>query len=206
MTTLITLNLIYIARRQWTEHLNYVNLDGQSDKAGFYRLWGVGVGLLLLHTTPISILASSKGIVNPHISYVIALFNLILQFVNSSIDLQKYEFRAAKGKLKINDKDPFFIAAKFRMENGDTGISLLLGSGYFSSCRHLNYTTELLTFISWNLLVGSTNTLAYISPLVLVPLLYWRMYRDEIRCLMKYNQYWLQYCNKVQYLAIPGIL
>ena len=204
--TLVTLNLIYIARRQWTEHLNYANLDAHNDKAGFYRLWGVGIGLLILHTTPLSILASSKGISNPYLSYIIAFFNLMFQFMNSSIDLQKYGFRAAKGKLKIDDKDPFFIAAKYRTESGDTGISLLLGSGYFSTCRHLNYTTELLTFITWNLLVGSTNTLAYISPMVLAPLLYWRMYRDEIRCLVKYSQYWLQYCNKVQYLAIPGIL
>uniref|UniRef100_A0AC34PYB7 7-dehydrocholesterol reductase n=1 Tax=Panagrolaimus sp. JU765 TaxID=591449 RepID=A0AC34PYB7_9BILA len=206
LLTLVALNLIYVARRQWTEYLPYVNLDGQNDRAGFYRLWGVGVGLLLIHTTPISVLASAKSGFNHQICIGIAAVNLVLQYLNTSIDLQKYNFRAAKGKLKINDKDPFFIAAKFKTESNDSGVSLLLGSGYFSTCRHLNYTTEFLTFLTWSFLLNSDNVLAYASPLLLCLLLYGRMTKDEVRCLAKYNQYWLQYCNKVQYLVIPGIL
>uniref|UniRef100_A0AC35FB07 7-dehydrocholesterol reductase n=1 Tax=Panagrolaimus sp. PS1159 TaxID=55785 RepID=A0AC35FB07_9BILA len=206
LLTLVSLQLLYIARRQWTEHIFYANLDSQYDKAGFYRLWGVGVFLLIVHTGPLSILANSKSGVSLIVCGLIGILNIIFQLLNSACDLQKYNFRAANGKLKINDKDPYFLAAKYKNESGETAVNLLLGSGYFRSARHLNYTTEFLTFLTWSFLQKNPNFFTYFSPAFLLIILYARMSRDELRCYAKYNQYWIQYCHKVPYLFVPGVI
>lgn len=137
---------------------------------------------------------------------IIAISNIVFQLLNSACDLQRYNFRAAQGKIKINDKDPYFLAAKYKNEGGETAVNLLLGSGYFRSCRHLNYTTEFLTFLTWSCLQRNPNLFTYFSPAFLLVILYARMSRDELRCYAKYNQYWVQYCHKVPYLFIPGII
>uniref|UniRef100_A0A914YHL8 7-dehydrocholesterol reductase n=1 Tax=Panagrolaimus superbus TaxID=310955 RepID=A0A914YHL8_9BILA len=178
----------------------------QYDRAGFYRIWGVGVFLLIIHTGPLSILANSKTGVSLPVCGILGILNIIFQILNSSCDLQKYNFRAANGKIKINDKDPYFLAAKYKNESGETAVNLLLGSGYFRSSRHLNYTTEFLTFLTWSSLQKNPNLFTYFSPAFLLIILYARMSRDELRCYAKYNQYWVQYCHKVPYLFIPGVI
>lgn len=61
---------------------------------------------------------------------------LCVQLLNTRIDLQKYEFRRALGRYKIgNVKDPFYITAKYRKENGDSGTELLLGKNFFKQIR-----------------------------------------------------------------------
>ena len=136
---------------------------------------------------------------------LIGISNIVFQLLNSATDLQRYNFRAAHGKIKINDMDPYFLAARYKNESGETTVNLLLGSGYFKSCRHLNYTTEFFTFLTWSLLQKTPNLFSYFSPVFLLLILSIRISRDELRCLAKYNQYWLQYCNKVQYRIIPGV-
>lgn len=57
---------------------------------------------------------------------------LSAQYLNTKIDLQKYQFRKADGQLKIgNVKDPFYINAKYRKENGESGTQLLLGKKFY---------------------------------------------------------------------------
>uniref|UniRef100_A0A7E4VP17 7-dehydrocholesterol reductase n=1 Tax=Panagrellus redivivus TaxID=6233 RepID=A0A7E4VP17_PANRE len=205
---IVTLQLLYIARRQWTEHLAYTNLDAQNDRAGFYRLWGVGVFLLMAYVSPVSVLANitkPTSSASRLLTWGLVIVNLISQWVNSATDLQKYQFRASNGKMKIGETDPFFISAKYKSENNEPAVSLLLGSGYHASCRHLNYTTEFLTFLTWTILQKNSPPITYLPLAVVGAVLLYRMYCDETRCLIKYGQYWIQYCNKVKYLLIPGV-
>lgn len=58
------------------------------------------------------------------------MIGLFFQLVTSLIDGQKSEFRLLNGQMKINDKDPFYIVAKFRRETGEGAVNLLLGGLY----------------------------------------------------------------------------
>jgi protein-S-isoprenylcysteine O-methyltransferase Ste14 len=107
--------------------------------------------------------------------------------------------------MKINDKDPFYIMAKYRRENGEGAMNLLLGSGYWGMARHLNYTFEVLTFLIWSLPLKTEFLVVYFPTIFLVFLLWSRMSRDEVRCLLKYHQSWIQHTNRVPYLLIPGV-
>jgi len=42
-------------------------------------------------------------------------------------------------------------------------------------------------------------------PVYLTLLLWERLLRDDVRCSLKYGEYWKQYCKEVPYLVIPGI-
>lgn len=55
------------------------------------------------------------------------VLGLFFQYLNSDIDLQKYRFRIADGMVKIANKDPFYITARYRKDNGELGTQLLLG-------------------------------------------------------------------------------
>jgi hypothetical protein len=83
---------------------------------------------------------------------------------------------------------------------------LFIGSGWWGWSRHAHYTTEFGTFICWTLLTNTRQWLPYFPLLFLLLLLIDRMYRDEMRCLAKYGQCWLQYCNRVPYLLLPGFI
>lgn len=82
----------------------------------------------------------------------------------------------------------------------------ILGSGYWGKARHLNYTTEFLTFLTWTLPTKFESIATYFPVIFLVILLFGRMQRDEIRCLVKYTYHWLQYVARVPYLIIPGVV
>uniref|UniRef100_A0A915EBK7 7-dehydrocholesterol reductase n=1 Tax=Ditylenchus dipsaci TaxID=166011 RepID=A0A915EBK7_9BILA len=144
------LQLVYIARRQWFEYLS-TNLDNQNDRMGFYRVWGVVVFLPTLYITPITIMAQANTSPSLLRCVTFLVFGLFFQYLNTDADLQKYTFRMAEGRIKIGNKDPFYIIAKYRKESGEGGTQLLLGSGYWGICRHFNYTTEWLSFMLWTL-------------------------------------------------------
>ncbi|KAI1719772.1 ergosterol biosynthesis ERG4/ERG24 family domain-containing protein [Ditylenchus destructor] len=198
------LQLVYITRRQWFEYVT-TNLDNQNDRMGFYRIWGVAVFLPTLYLTPITIMAQTDSSLSQVRCVSALVLGLFFQYLNSDIDLQKYRFRTADGMVKIANKDPFYIAARYRKESGEPGAQLLLGSGYFGICRHFNYTTEIVTFLLWTLLLPKFYFTGCIPVIFLLILLYGRMQRDEMRCLAKYNHYWLQYTSKVKYLVLPGL-
>lgn len=123
--------------------------------------------------------------------------------------------------MKIRKSDPYYITAKYRKDNGEISQNLLLGkrargasthhptilgSGYWGTARHLNYTTEFFTFLAWTLpLKLPLAILAYLPVVVVAFILYKRTTSTEIRCLAKYGQQWMQYANKVPNVLLPGV-
>ncbi|KAF7637270.1 hypothetical protein Mgra_00003236 [Meloidogyne graminicola] len=204
LLTTFLLQFFYVIRRQWFEQL-HTGLDNKNDRAGFYRIWMVLNLLPCLYLLPITI-----GVQEPESSersplfcWIFFLLGLIAQWINTTIDLQKHNFRQNIGQLKIDGKDPFYICARYRREGGEMGTTLLLGSGYWALCRHPNYVAEFCTFLFWTL--PWTEPLIYLPLVVLFLILWWRMRRDEIRCSIKYGQFWIQHCQRVPHLLIPGI-
>uniref|UniRef100_A0A915P4W6 7-dehydrocholesterol reductase n=1 Tax=Meloidogyne floridensis TaxID=298350 RepID=A0A915P4W6_9BILA len=186
LLTTFFLQFFYVLRRQWFEHL-HTGLDNKNDRAGFYRIW----------------MEPEFERSSPLLCGILFLLGLFFQWINTTIDLQKYNFRQNIGQLKIDGKDPFYICARYRREGGEMGTTLLLGSGYWGLCRHPNYLTEFFTFLCWTL--PWNDLLIYLPLIILFLILWWRMVRDEIRCSIKYGQFWIQHCQRVPYLLIPGI-
>ncbi|KAI6190684.1 7-dehydrocholesterol reductase [Aphelenchoides bicaudatus] len=199
------LHFLYLFRRVWSDNCSPDTLDNQNDRAGFYRLWGVLVFLPTLYLTPVTLSCQTDSTPSNTFCTIVFIFGLCFQLLTSSIDGQKREFRLMNGQMKINDKDPYYVLAKYRRETGEGATNLLLGSGFYGSARHLNYTFEFFSFLAWTLPLRFEYPVAYFPVLFLLLLLLGRMSRDELRCLLKYHQNWIQYTNRVPYLLIPHV-
>uniref|UniRef100_A0AC35UFG6 7-dehydrocholesterol reductase n=1 Tax=Rhabditophanes sp. KR3021 TaxID=114890 RepID=A0AC35UFG6_9BILA len=200
------LQIVYIFKFLWNEHFFYSNLDAQNDKAGFYRIWGVLVFMPTIYTTPITLAAKvSKGGNVFFYNMTILTVGLMAQWITAAIDRQKYNFRLSQGRCKIWGYDPFFIVAKSRKENGDIHTSLILGSGFWGISRRLNYSMEWISIVTWTLMSGSSTLLALFPVLFITIFLIGRGLRDEQRLLQKYGNYWVQYCQRVPFIFMPGV-
>ncbi len=79
----------------------------------------------------------------------------------------------------------------------------LLVSGFWGIGRKLNYTGELLIYLSWTLCAGFRSPTPYLLPLWLAGLFTHRAWRDEQRCRAKYGPAWAQYCRTARFRMIP---
>lgn len=211
---------VYIFQFHWNEDLYLNSLDSKRCDCGFYRLWADFVLGPVIYTAPITVLAASNhsvGLISNCIFTVIALVSTIF---TARCDRQKYEFRKSKGDLKMGGVDAFFISAKYRTDSGDPNVNLLLGqaipqklrktkiflgSGHWGVCRHPNYGSEAITFCAFSAFQGFPSVFAHFPALFVIGFLTARAFTDENRCLIKYGQYWAQYCAKVKYRFLPGV-
>ncbi|KAK6109049.1 Uncharacterized protein BM_BM1723 [Brugia malayi] len=199
------LQLIYIGKTHWYEHLQYTQLDAQNKKAGFFYIWRTLVLYPAFYATPITVLAQGKIILPLPVSVTVFFIGVISMYITVDSDWQRTQFRLANGNMKIWGEDPFFITAKYRRNNGEIASNLLLGSGWWGLCRHPNYFCEWLTFACWTILQGTNAFFTCFPLLFLTCHLYLRLKHDELRCLAKYGPYWLQYRNRVKCLLIPSL-
>lgn len=81
----------------------------------------------------------------------------------------------------------------------------LLVSGFWGIGRKLNYTGEILVYLSWTLLTGFGSFWPYLLPLWLFSLLIHRAWRDEQRCHAKYGELWERYCARAKFRMIPFV-
>ncbi|KAK0410568.1 hypothetical protein QR680_005200 [Steinernema hermaphroditum] len=200
------LQLVYVAKHMWYEHLALRPGTAGTEKAGFYRFWMTTVFMVTVYVTPVGILAHSTKGASRAACVLVSAANLLFQYVRIDVDVQKYEFRIADGNIKVwGDRDPFFINAKCRNEAGEATMKLLLGSGYWGIVRHPNYPMEVLTFASWCFFTKSSCLLPYFPAIFMGVFLLLRMSRIENECLAKYAHYWIQYTSRVQFRMIPGV-
>ena len=75
-----------------------------------------------------------------------------------------------------------------------------------SDSRHINYTFELLATYAWAPLLQFEYALPYSYSFFLTALLLHRVVRDEERCHLKYGKPYAEYCKKVPYRIIPGVI
>ncbi|CAI2352612.1 unnamed protein product [Caenorhabditis sp. 36 PRJEB53466] len=198
--------LLYISQFHWNEDLYLNSLDSKRCDCGFYRLWADFVLGPVIYTSPITVLAASNrsvGLISNCIFTLVAVISIIF---TAKCDRQKYEFRKSKGDLKMGGVDAFFISAKYRTDSGDSNVNLLLGSGHWGACRHPNYTSEALTFFTFSAFQGFPSIAAHFPAFFVICFLTARAFTDENRCLIKYGQYWAQYCSKVKYRFVPGVV
>ena len=77
---------------------------------------------------------------------------------------------------------------------------------YHYHYRHFHYIPEIAAAFFWCLPALFTHPLPYFYPVYLTMLLLDRAWRDDKRCADKYGAYWTEYCTKVPYKIIPGVL
>ena len=82
----------------------------------------------------------------------------------------------------------------------------LLISGFWGIGRHVNYTGEILLYLSIALCSGKISFIPYILPISLLILLSQRAHRDDQRCRNKYGEkLWKKYCDIARFRMIPFI-
>jgi delta14-sterol reductase len=110
-------------------------------------------------------------------------------------------FRGANEQKHRFKKDPKAVIW------GRPALSLeerLLVSGFWGIGRKLNYTGELLVYLSWTLLCGAA-LVPYVVPLFLLILFVHRAGQDNARCREKYGRLWIEYCARARFRMIPFV-
>lgn len=120
-------------------------------------------------------------------------------------DLQRQQFRACNGNMKIWGKTPKVIEASYVTGDGKKRKSILLASGWWGVARHVNYVFEITLALCWSLPAYNTGIIPYVYVMFLTILLTDRAYRDELRCSEKYGKAYEEYRQLVPWQMIPGV-
>lgn len=104
------------------------------------------------------------------------------------------------------DKSVKIISCKYITSDGLEHKSSLLVSGWWGTCRHINYTGDILLSLAYSLSCGTDNIYPYFYVIYLTILLVHRSIRDDAKCRNKYGDAWDTYCKRVPYLFIPYII
>ena len=119
------------------------------------------------------------------------VFHLAAHSLFRTSNWQKHSFKKFGKKALIWGKEPILLEDK------------LLVSGWWGIGRHLNYTGEIFTYLSFSLCSGASSPIAYLLPFSLLILLGQRAWRDDQRCSEKYGTLWTKYCKVAKFKMIP---
>jgi 7-dehydrocholesterol reductase len=98
------------------------------------------------------------------------------------------------------------IPCTYHTSDGKTHQTQLLMSGWWGTCRHINYTGDLMLSLAYSLACGTNSIFPYFYIIYLTILLLHRSIRDDTKCRDKYGSSWDTYCQHVPYRFIPGII
>ncbi|CAD8143528.1 unnamed protein product [Paramecium pentaurelia] len=123
----------------------------------------------------------------------ITLLHVTSLYMYRDSNWQKDRYRRLGDKAIIWNKKPQTLQNK------------LLISGWWGIGRHLNYTGEILVYLSIAMCGEFKAFNNYILPLSLFCLLTHRATRDDKRCREKYGKLWQEYCQIAKFKIIPFI-
>jgi 7-dehydrocholesterol reductase len=203
----VVLQLIYCAKFFYWETGYFCSMDIQHDRAGYYLCWGCLVWVPSVYAS------QSFYLVNHPVqmSQFTIAFNLIAGilsiWINYDADRQRQNFRACEGHCEVWGRSPVMIRAKYTTSKGEERNSLLLASGWWGLSRHFHYIPEILAAFFWTVpFACEGHIIPFFYVIYLTILLFDRAFRDDVRCANKYGTYWGEYCSKVPYKIIPGVV
>ncbi len=206
----VAVQTVYVFKFFWWETGYFCSMDIQHDRAGFYICWGCLCWVPSLYTLHTMYLVEHPEIMpSPVVTALLLLFGLTCVWINYDCDRQRQVFRSSNGKAKVWGEDPTFITASYvEKATGETKQSLLLTSGWWGLSRHIHYIPEIFAAILWCVPLNCScdHFLRFFYPIFLTILLFDRAWRDDKRCADKYGEYWVEYCKKVPYKIIPGVI
>ncbi|KAM9986313.1 hypothetical protein ACTFIY_010734 [Dictyostelium cf. discoideum] len=160
---------------------------------GFMLIWGDLVWICFMfavqpwfllynriHLTPIQMII---------ISTIFAIGFAVFRISNS----QKHQFKTNPKSL-IWGKKPETIAGK------------LLVSGFWGILRKPNYLGDWIVAFSFSFPCLFNTPIVYLYPIYLVVLNSHRQWRDHQKCSKKYGELWKEYCRRVPYVVLPGLI
>jgi 7-dehydrocholesterol reductase len=217
MAVNVALQLIYITKFFFWEMGYMCSMDIQHDRAGYYLCWGCLVWVPAVYTSHSFYLAEHAPELSILTALAIFLVGIFCIFVNYDADRQRYVFRQTNGNCLIWGRVPQKIVATYYTTTTTTTpgapqqqqkkTSLLLVDGWWKYSRHFHYIPEILASVCWSLPAWNTALVGpYFYAFYLTILLTDRAYRDDDRCSKKYGDSWKEYCAKVPYKILPGIL
>lgn len=166
--------------------------DVIEERFGLMLVWGDYVLVPFFYCIPGYFLVSRGDPLSPGVAILlVALF--VLGF---------WLFRGANEQKNRFKRDP---QAKIWGRSAETLDGRLLISGFWGIGRKLNYSGEILVYLSWTLLTGVDSFWPYLLPLWLASLLTHRAWRDDRRCRAKYGELWERYCQRVKFRMVPFI-
>lgn len=184
------LTLFYLLSSFQYEHGMLSMWDIIEEKFGFMLIWGDYVVVPFFYCIPAFFL------VDP--THALPLWMVILLCVTCVFGF--WMFRGANSQKHQFKQDP---SKPIWGKTPETVGGRLLISGWWGIGRKLNYTGEILMYLSWTMLAGFHAFWPYLLPLWLVSLLLHRAWRDDQRCRAKYGPLWEEYCQKARFKMIP---
>ncbi len=206
MMVSVGIQLVYIGKFFWWETGYLASLDIMHDRAGFYICWGCLVWVPAIYTSPSMYLVEHPNELGVPLALLIFGLGVFAVFTNYFADRQRQQVRATNGNCKVWGKPPELIHARYTTAEGVEKQSLLLASGWWGVSRHFHYVPEIAGAFFWTVPALFDNALPYFYVVFLTILLTDRAFRDEKRCAAKYGDYWRQYCERVRYRIVPGLL
>jgi 7-dehydrocholesterol reductase len=206
MAVSVALQLVYISKFFYWEMGYMCSMDIQHDRAGYYICWGCLVWVPAVYTSQAFYLTNRAPDISLLTAVLIFILGALCIWINYDSDHQRYLFRQSHGNCLIWGHKPDYIEAKYE-SNGTTKTSLLLVDGWWHISRHFHYVPEILASFFWS--VSALNS-GFIGPyfyvIYLTILLTDRAFRDDDRCRRKYGAYWDEYCERVPYKIVPGLV
>jgi len=197
----LTSNMILLQVFEWAYlFTHYIKEDFMlstwdliAENFGFMLVWGDSVYVPFLYSMVGWSLADKEETLSGLNLVLVVAFHIMAHYLFRNANWQKYDYRRNGDKARIWGAPPKTI------EGG------LLVSGWWGIGRHLNYTGEILTYLSFALCSGTTSFIPYILPFSLLNLLMQRASRDDKRCRTKYGKSWEKYCQQAKFMIIPFI-
>jgi len=210
MMVSVLIQSVYIFKFFLWETGYFCSMDIQHDRAGYYICWGCLMWVPSMYTIHTYYLTKHPILLTvPHASLFLAL-GIFSVWCNYDCDRQRQEFRKTNGKAKVWGEDPEYIVAEYTTKDGEVRSSLLLVSGWWGLARHFHYIPEIMASFFWCVpALGHPefqHIVPFFYPVYLTILLFDRAWRDDARCADKYRKNWKEYCQKVPYKIIPGVI
>jgi delta14-sterol reductase len=198
MILLLSFWWFYLLLHYIKEEFMLYTWDIIAENFGFMLIWGDTVYLPFLYSICGWTIVDTINIEYSKLRILLLiLFNLAASYLFRVSNLQKHQF-----KLKQANPRNFFY-----WWNKDLVVleNKLLCSGFWGIGRHLNYTGEILVYLSISTISGFNSLLPYTLPFSLLLLLTHRAWRDEQRCKEKYGPLWIKYCRIARFRMIPFV-
>ncbi|MGK5627835.1 DUF1295 domain-containing protein [Streptomyces sp. URMC 123] len=183
---------LYIANYFQFEHGMMYTWDVMAERFGLMLVWGDLVLVPFFYGLPGPALVDmARPLTAGEAALSLTLFCLGFWMFRGANE-QKHRFKAG-GEVRIWGRPARSLDGR------------LLISGFWGIGRKLNYTGELLVYLSWTLLCGTESLLPYAVVLWLLLLFAHRAHRDDKRCRAKYGELWERYCRTARFRMLPFI-
>lgn len=200
----VALQLLYVTKFFIWEKGYMRSIDIMHDRAGYYICWGCLVWLPVVYTSPalfILHLPETLNFISASLVFGIGAAAILGNFwCDYQRMIQREEYQKTKKLLRVG-----YIEA-ISKEGKDRGNKYpLITTGLWGISRNFRYVLELLGTFFWTLPAAFFLPLPWFYFAFLTILLVDRANRNDSRCLHRYKEDWLLYCQNVPYKIIPWI-